>query len=503
MTSKANYVVQELVAYAISHSLIEEEDTAWATAGLMKLLALDDLEQVELGEIRPLSEILADACEYALERGLIPERGVVYTDLFDTALMGALVERPSGVVSKFYKLYESDPALATDYFYRLACDSNYIRMDRIARDMKWQVSSPYGNIDVTVNLSKPEKDPKAIAAAKLLPQSGYPKCALCHENEGYAGTLSRAPRQNLRQIPFDMAGSPWYLQYSPYVYYNEHCIALSREHTPMKIDRSSFEKLLGFVEKFPHYFIGSNADLPIVGGSILSHDHMQGGRYTFAMEKAPDEILISFPKHPTVEAAIINWPLAVIRLRAEKKEDIVELADGILTAWRAYSDPEADILAETDGEPHNTITPIARRRGELFELDLALRNNRTSPEHPLGIFHPHAEHHNIKKENIGLIEVMGLAVLPARLKGEIALMCDAIKSGTPFAEIPDIAKHADWFNNITSRREVNADNAREVLTEEIGKTFVRVLEDAGVYKTTEQGREAFLRFVRTVGGKRA
>ena len=498
-----NRAITELVDYAVGCNLIEECDRAYATGRIMKLLALDDYAPEEYGGSRPLSEILDDILAFALEKKLVKNDSVVYRDLFDTEIMGVLVDRPSAVISKFRELYATSPEAATDYFYKLSCDSNYIRRDRIARDLKWRVSSEYGEIDITVNLSKPEKDPKAIAAAKKLAQSGYPKCALCHENEGYAGTLSRAPRQNLRQIPFDMAGSPWYLQYSPYVYYNEHCIALSREHTPMKIDRSSFAKLLGFVEKFPHYFIGSNADLPIVGGSILSHDHMQGGRYTFAMEKAPDEIPISFPKHPTVEAAILNWPLAVIRLRAEKKEDIVELADGILTAWRAYSDPEADILAETDGEPHNTITPIARRRGELFELDLALRNNRTSPEHPLGIFHPHAEHHNIKKENIGLIEVMGLAVLPARLKGELALMCDAIKSGTPFAEIPDIAKHADWFNNITSRREVNADNAREVLTEEIGKTFVRVLEDAGVYKTTEQGREAFMRFITHAGGTRA
>ena len=495
MTRNINYTVSELVEYAISRELITEEDRAYATARLMKLLGLSDFEPQKTKGARPLADILSDALDYAYEKGLIEENSVVYRDLFDTELMGALIDRPSGVNARFRELYRKNPRLATDYFYSLACNSNYIRTDRIAKDMKWQVESAYGNIDITVNLSKPEKDPKAIAAAKKLAPSGYPKCLLCHENEGYAGTLSKPARQNLRQIPFDMAGSPWFLQYSPYVYYNEHCIALSSEHTPMKIDRSSFEKLLGFVDCFPHYFIGSNADLPIVGGSILSHDHMQGGRYTFAMERAEIEIPLSFRDFEDITAGIVAWPLAVIRLRSNSRERLVELADKILIAWRAYSDPEANIFAETDGEPHNTITPIARRRGEDFELDLALRNNLTTEEHPLGLYHPHSEHHNIKKENIGLIEVMGLAVLPSRLKAEIELMKDAVNKKIPFTDIPELTKHAEWFSRFEHSYVFTEENTEEIIKLEIGKTFVRVLEDAGVYKTDKAGRAAFLRFV--------
>lgn len=498
MAHDINYIISEIVEYGIRKRLIEKEDRAYTTGRIMHLFSLSDFSECEITDERPLADILADALDYAYANKLIAEDGVVYRDLFDTELMGLFVARPSDVIAKFYELYKTDPTLATDYFYRLCCDSNYIRTDRIAKDMKWQVSSQYGNIDITVNLSKPEKDPKAIAAAKKLPQSGYPKCALCHENEGYAGTLSKAPRQNLRQIPFDMAGSPWYLQYSPYVYYNEHCIALSGEHTPMKIDRESFAKLLSFVDKFPHYFIGSNADLPIVGGSILSHDHMQGGRYSFAMEHAKEEIPLSFTGFEDVTAGIIHWPLSVIRLRSRDRARLVELADKILTKWREYTDRDAGILAESDGEPHNTITPIARKRGSDFELDLALRNNITTDEHPLGVFHPHAEHHNIKKENIGLIEVMGLAVLPSRLKNEIQLMADAITSGTPFDEVPDIAKHKEWFDRFSKDYLFTPENVKDILMGEIGKTFVRVLEDAGVYKTTNDGREAFLRFINYV-----
>ncbi len=498
MKKDISYIISELVNYAEEHNLIEESDRAYATARLMEILSLSDFSEYEISEYRPLANILNDACDYAYENGIIKENTVTYRDLFDTSVMGALVDRPSGVIEKFYTLYGSSPEEATDYFYKLACDSNYIRTDRIERDMKWQVDSQFGEIDITVNLSKPEKDPKAIAAAKLLPQSGYPKCALCHENEGYAGTLSKAPRQNLRQIPFDMAGSPWYLQYSPYVYYNEHCIALSREHTPMKIDRSSFEKLLGFVTAFPHYFIGSNADLPIVGGSILSHDHMQGGRYVFAMERAPIEIPVEFSGFEGVTAGIVHWPLSVIRLRGKNKDELVEVADKILRAWQSYTDADAGIFAFTNGELHNTITPIARRRGEDYELDLALRNNITTDEHPLGLYHPHAEHHNVKKENIGLIEVMGLAVLPSRLKSEIELMKHAILSGVAFDAVPEIEKHAKWFDAFKNGYVFTPENTESILKTEIGKTFVRVLEDAGVYKVTPEGRAAFLRFIDTV-----
>ena len=501
MTNNVNYLISELITYGLATNLIEREDVAFATNSLMMTLRVSDYEGTPVTEKRPLAEILSDLCDYAFEAGLIESNTVVYRDLFDTKLMGALVARPSEVIRRFEELYQRDPATATDYFYRLSVDSNYIRADRIARDMKWTTPSEFGEIDITINLSKPEKDPKAIAAAKLLPQSGYPKCALCHENEGYEGTLSKAARETLRQIPFDMAGSPWYLQYSPYVYYNEHCIALSAEHTPMKIDGTTAAKLLGFVEHFPHYFIGSNADLPIVGGSILSHDHMQGGRYTFAMERAPIEIPVTFRGFEEIEAGIVKWPLSVIRLRGESKDRLVALAEKILTAWRRYTDTSAAVIAETeDGTPHNTITPIARRRGELFELDLALRNNITTDEHPMGLYHPHAEHHNIKKENIGLIEVMGLAVLPARLKDEISVMKSAILSRQSFTEIPEIEKHAAWFDAFRENYDFTEENTEEILKSEIAKTFVRVLKDAGVYKTDENGRRAFLRFIDYVNG---
>ena len=491
-------LINELVSYAIREKLICPADSAYSVGALMDILGISDYSPENWDGERELSEILADLTDYAYERGIIASDTVVYRDLFDTKLMGALTPRPSEVISTFERLYEGDPALATDYFYKLSCDSNYIRRDRIRRDLKWTVDSEYGEIDITVNLSKPEKDPKAIAAAKLLPQTDYPKCLLCHENEGFAGTLSKPARQNLRQIPFNMAGEDWYLQYSPYVYYNEHCIALSAEHHPMKIDRSSFEKLLGFVEHFPHYFIGSNADLPIVGGSILSHDHMQGGRYTFAMERAGKKCALSFEGYGDVEASVLKWPLSVIRLTADSKDRLVELADKIRICWENYTDAEAFVYSHTDGVRHNTITPIARRRGECYELDLALRNNITTEENPLGLYHPHAEHHNIKKENIGLIEVMGLAVLPARLKDEIALMKGAILSGKSFSEIPEIEKHAEWYAAFSGNYEFTEENTEEIIKNEIGNTFVRVLCDAGVYKDTEEGLSAFMRFVERV-----
>ncbi|MBO5879497.1 MAG: UDP-glucose--hexose-1-phosphate uridylyltransferase [Clostridia bacterium] len=495
---KIGAIVGELVEYAKSRGLICEEDCAYAVSSLMQILGISSIELESTGEVRDVADILSDLCEYAFEAGLIENNSVVYRDLFDTKVMGALTPRPSEVISKFGRDYQISPELATDNYYRLACDSNYIRTDRIKKDLKWKYDSEYGEIDVTVNLSKPEKDPKAIAMAKLLPQTDYPKCALCHENEGFAGTLTKAARQNLRQIPFSLGGEKWYLQYSPYVYYNEHCIALSAEHRPMKIDRSTFVKLLGFVTEFPHYFIGSNADLKIVGGSILSHDHMQGGRYTFAMENAPVEIPVSFVNYPEVVGGIVKWPMSVIRLTSQNKDSLISLADEILESWRKYSDPAANIFAETDAEPHNTITPIARRRGESFELDLVLRNNITTDEHPLGLFHPHADKHNIKKENIGLIEVMGLAVLPARLKEEIEAMKTAILAGVSLKTNEITEKHSEWFDTFKDKYSFTEENVDAILKSEIGKTFVDVLRDAGVYKDTREGREAFLKFISSV-----
>ena len=491
--------IKELVNYAVARRLIEESDRTYATNCLLSALGLSEYsDNGESPAERPLEQILADLCDYAVEKGLIENDSVVYRDLFDTSLMALLTPRPSEVIAKFRALYKESPEKATDYFYDLCRNSDYIRTYRVKKDLKWVYESEYGDIDITVNLSKPEKDPKAIAAAKLLPPRSYPKCLLCHDNEGFAGTLASPARGTLRQIPMTMAGQDWFLQYSPYVYYNEHCIALSAAHTPMKIDRSSFIKLLDFVELFPHYFLGSNADLPIVGGSILSHDHMQGGHYTFAMEKAPIEEELCFKGFEDVKAGLVRWPMSVIRISGTDKARLVELADKILIAWRGYTDEKAFVLAETNGEPHNTITPIARRRDGAFELDLVLRNNITTDEHPLGVYHPHAELHNIKKENIGLIEVMGLAVLPARLKDEIAAMCDAILKGRDFAEDEAIAKHRDWFLAFKQNYTFTPETVREIIEKEIGATFVRVLIDAGVYKRDEAGRAAFLRFIEAV-----
>ena len=495
--------IKELVNYAIAHHLIEESDRTYATNRLLNALGLSDYcDGEEMPAERPLEAILADLCDYAVAKGLIECDSVVYRDLFDTSLMTLLTPRPSQVIAEFYKRYQESPEKATDYFYDLARNSDYIRTYRVKKDLKWVCESEYGDIDITVNLSKPEKDPKAIAAAKLLPPRSYPKCLLCHDNEGFAGTLATPARGTLRQIPMTMAGQKWFLQYSPYVYYNEHCIALSATHTPMKIDRSSFVKLLDFVELFPHYFLGSNADLPIVGGSILSHDHMQGGRYTFAMEKAPIEQELCFKGFEDVRAGIVRWPMSVIRISGTDKARLVELADRILSAWRGYTDPDAFIFAQTSGEPHNTVTPIARMRDGAFELDLVLRNNITTDEHPLGVYHPHAELHHIKKENIGLIEVMGLAVLPARLKDEITALCDAILSGRDFSDDERIAKHWDWYCSFKQNYMFTPQTVREIIKKEIGTTFVRVLTDAGVYKRDAAGRAAFLRFIKAVNASK-
>ncbi len=485
--------VKALVQYALKTGLIEEGEEIWAENTVLDALKADSFPEAEVSEDAPLSDILAALTEYA-----IPGESVVYRDLFDTEIMGRLTPRPGQVRAKFAALRAWSPREATDWYYRLSCDTNYIRRDRIAKDVQWKAPTEYGDLDITINLSKPEKDPKAIAAARNLPASAYPRCMLCAENEGYAGRVNHPARQNHRVVPITINGSDWFLQYSPYVYYNEHCICFNKIHTPMKIDRACFKKLLDFVSQFPHYFVGSNADLPIVGGSILAHDHFQGGRYTFAMEKAPVETRISFPGFEDVDAGIVKWPMSVIRITSPEPERLVELADRILAAWRGYTDEAATIFAETDGTPHNTITPIARRRGEDFELDLVLRNNLTTEEYPLGLYHPHQELHHIKKENIGLIEVMGLAVLPSRLKEELAAVAETLASGGDLRASELTEKHADWAESFRDKYDITAENALDIVKRETGKVFARVLEHAGVYKRDGAGKAAFLRFIESV-----
>ena len=491
--------VSKLAAYALQTGLIEENEYIWAVNTILDVLKLDSYTdpQENWGEIE-LAPVLEELLEDAHARGVLEENSVVYRDLFDTELMGRLTPRPAQVTAQFQALYAQDPKKATDWYYKLSQDTNYIRRDRIAKDMQWKAPTEYGELDITINLSKPEKDPKAIAAAKNLPASAYPRCQLCAENEGYAGRVNHPARQNHRIVPITINGSPWFLQYSPYVYYNEHCICLNSEHTPMKIDRACFGKLLDFVGQFPHYFVGSNADLPIVGGSILAHDHFQGGRYEFAMAKAPVETAFPFPGYEDVEAGIVKWPMSVVRLSAPQPERLIDLADKMLTLWRGYTDESAMIFAETDGEPHNTITPIARRRGEKFELDLVLRNNLTTEEHPLGLYHPHAELHHIKKENIGLIEVMGLAVLPARLKEELAAVADCLASGGDLGKSELTEKHAEWAQAFAKNYAITKENALDIVQKETGIVFAKVLEHAGVYKRDEAGKAAFLRFLQTV-----
>ena len=491
-------VVLALRDYALRTGLIEESEGIWAVNVLLDALRSDALPEIEVPEGAALHEILDALCTDAHARGVLPEDTVDHRDLFDTELMGRLTPRPAQVIARFNAQRAEDPKKATDWYYDFSRDTNYIRRDRIAKDIQWKAPTEYGELDITINLSKPEKDPRAIAAARSLPASNYPRCLLCAENEGYAGRLNHPARQNHRVVPISINGARWFLQYSPYVYYNEHCICFNREHVPMKIDRACFGKLLDFVGQFPHYFVGSNADLPIVGGSILAHDHFQGGRYTFAMEKAQIETPFRFPGFEDVDAGIVKWPMSVIRISSEQPERLVELADKILAAWRGYSDPAASIFAETGGEPHNTVTPIARRRGSAFELDLVLRNNLTTEEHPLGLFHPHAEKHHIKKENIGLIEVMGLAVLPARLKDELAAVAEALASGGDLKQNPMTEKHAAWAEGFRGQYDITAENALEIVRRETGKVFAGVLEDAGVYKRDAAGRAAFLRFLESL-----
>ncbi len=494
-------LTDQLVAYALHSGLIEQEDTLWARNEVLSVLGLTDYKPGKKAKApKNAAEALQPICDWAAAHGLITPDTITQRDLFDTRLMNVFAARPSEVISEFAVLYKTQgPQAATDKFYHDARALNYIRTDRVAKNQVWKAATPYGKLDITINMSKPEKDPKDIAAALQVKASGYPACLLCKENEGYAGHAAHPARQNLRLIPLDLLkdGQPWYLQYSPYVYYNEHCICLSHKHEPMKLTKNSFARLLGFVELLPHYFIGSNADLPIVGGSILTHDHFQGGRYTFAMELAPVEKPFKIKKFPRVKAGIVRWPMSVIRLNGSKK-DLIEASDYILKKWRAYSDPQADILAFTGKTPHNTITPIARRRGKLFEMDLVLRNNRTTQEFPLGIFHPHAEVHHIKKENIGLIEVMGLAVLPARLAAELTALEKLLikKDLKTIQKDPALNKHAAWAEDLLKKYPFTAQNAKSILQKEVGLVFAKVLEYAGVYKRTPQGQEAFERFLK-------
>lgn len=490
--------IKKLVCYGLEKELFTERDRIYVTNRILEILGLDEFDCDETFTDVNLEETLKELLDFAVKKGII-EDSIVYRDLFDTKLMGAMMPRPSEVTERFGELYKDSPKAATDYFYKLSCDSDYIRRYRVERDVKWVTSTEYGDLDITINLSKPEKDPKAIAAAKNAPQAGYPKCMLCRECEGYAGRVNYPARQNHRVIPVTINNTDWCFQYSPYVYYNEHCIVFNSKHTPMAINRDTFKKLLDFVKRFPHYFVGSNADLPIVGGSILSHDHFQGGNYTFAMAKAPVEYPLTFEGFDDVDAGILKWPMSVIRLSSPDPDRLIELADKILASWRGYTDEAAFIFAETDGEPHNTITPIARKNGERYELDLVLRNNITTPEHPLGVYHPHSELHHIKKENIGLIEVMGLAVLPSRLKTEIALLETAILENRDISNDEILSKHAEWTKEIKAKySDINENNIGKIIKDEIGLVFAKVLEHAGVYKRTPEGIAAFKRFAESV-----
>lgn len=501
--------ILELTEYGLVTGLVEPEDRRFTINRLLELFHLDELDDevaAAYAKRTPMTQesaeaalegILNEMLDYAAEDGLMPEDTITYRDLFDTKIMSMLVPRPSEVIKKFQALYQISPKEATDYFYKLSRDTNYIRRYRIKKDQKWTADTEFGTLDITINLSKPEKDPKAIAAAKLAKQSGYPKCQLCIENEGYAGRVNHPARQNHRIIPIEICGMKWGFQYSPYVYYNEHCIVFNSQHIPMKIEHKTFEKLFSFVEQFPHYFVGSNADLPIVGGSILSHDHFQGGNYEFAMAKAPVERTFTVKGYEDIQSGIVKWPMSVIRLSHKDYHRIIELADVILAKWRGYTDEAAFIYAETDGEPHNTITPIARKRGDNYELDLVLRNNITTEEHPLGVYHPHAELHHIKKENIGLIEVMGLAVLPSRLKGELEQLARAIVAGEDIRKDEVLEKHADWVDEFLPKYagQVNEDTIMDILQKEVGIVFGKVLEHAGVYKRNAEGAAAFDRFI--------
>ena len=494
---KIETYIDALVSYAMNTGLAEPEDHWVLVNRILDILQKPDYEPSDEPQPEDIEEILGGILDYAVENGLCDDN-ITAKDIFDTRIMGAVTPMPREIVRTFWEKYEKDPVEATDWYYKFSCDTDYIRRYRIEKDMRWKYPCEYGELDVTINLSKPEKDPKAIAAAKFAPQTAYPKCQLCRENEGYAGRMNHPARSNHRIIPIEICGADWCLQYSPYVYYNEHCIVLNEEHIPMKIDKSAFEKLLDFVRIFPHYFVGSNADLPIVGGSILSHEHFQGGHYVFAMETAPVKEKIVFKGFEDIEAVIVKWPMSVIRLRGADSARIAELADKILGIWRGYSDESVSVIAFSEGQPHNTITPIARRRGEDYELDLVLRCNITTEEHPLGVFHPHADKHHIKKENIGLIEVMGLAVLPSRLKKELSELAEAAVSGKDVYEDENLSKHAEWLSELKKEYTFTEENAMDIILKETGKVFAEVLEDAGVYKNTAEGNSAFIRFIDAV-----
>ncbi|MBE6882041.1 MAG: UDP-glucose--hexose-1-phosphate uridylyltransferase [Ruminococcaceae bacterium] len=489
--------IDALVSYAMNTGLAQPEDHRVLINRILDLLGKPDYEPSDEPQPDDIEEILKGILEYAVENGLCDDN-ITAKDIFDTRIMGAITPMPREIIRTFWEKYENDPVEATDWYYKFSCDTDYIRRYRIKKDMRWKYECEYGELDVTINLSKPEKDPKAIAAARNAPQTAYPKCQLCCENEGYAGRMNHPARANHRIIPIKICGADWYWQYSPYVYYNEHCIVLNEEHIPMKIDKSAFEKLLDFVRIFPHYFVGSNADLPIVGGSILSHEHFQGGHYTFAMEKAAVREKVIFKGFEDIEAGIVNWPMSVIRLCGADSARVAELADKILGFWREYSDERVGVIAFSDGQPHNTITPIARRRGENYELDLVLRCNITTKEHPLGVFHPHADKHHIKKENIGLIEVMGLAVLPSRLKQELSDLAEAAFSGKDISSDETLSKHAEWLEELKREYAFTKENAMDIILKETGKVFAEVLEDAGVYKNTPEGQKAFIDFINEV-----
>ena len=499
--------IRELVQYGLLTGLVAKEDEIYTTNKLLELFGEEEYpfefgeetERTEEEAVKRLPELLTEMMDYAVNKGIMQEDGVVYRDLFDTKIMSCLVGRPGEIIRKFWAEYEKSPEAATEFFYKFSQDTDYIRRYRVCKDEKWIAPTKYGDLDITINLSKPEKDPKAIAAAKLAKQSGYPKCLLCVENEGYAGRINHPARQNHRIIPITINDSKWGLQYSPDVYYNEHCIVFNSQHIPMKIEHNTFVKLFDFVKQFPHYMLGSNADLPIVGGSILSHDHFQGGHYEFPMAKAEVERTFVVKGFEDVKAGVVNWPMSVIRIWGKDTDRLIALADVILDSWRGYSDEASFVFAETDGEKHNTITPIARKRGEDYELDLVLRNNITTEEHPLGVFHPHANLHHIKKENIGLIEVMGLAVLPARLKKEMSDLEDAILTGADIRKDEILEKHADWVEEFLPKyQDVNAENIHSIIQKEIGLVFMQVLEDAGVYKRTEEGQAGFDRFIESL-----
>ena len=488
--------IKGLVNHALTTGLIEKDDVIFSINRVCEELKLDSFEEVELVEAE-LKTYLDTILDYAVENGLCQD-SIVYRDLFDTKIMGILTPRPSQVINEFYKKYEVSPQEATDYYYHISRKSDYIREYRIKNDVKWITNTEYGDIDITINLSKPEKDPKAIVAALAMKQSSYPKCQLCIENEGYCGRVNHPARQNHRIIPMKLAGDDLYLQYSPYVYYNEHCIVLNAKHIPMKVDIEAVKKLFAFVEKFPHYFIGSNAGLPIVGGSILTHEHFQGGRYEFAMAKAPIETEFTVAGFEDVEAGIVKWPMSVIRLVSEKIDRLVELSAKVFDTWQGYTDEEAFVLANTDGEDHNAITPIVRYRNGKYEIDLVLRNNITTPDYPMGYYHPHPEHHHIKKENIGLIEVMGLAVLPSRLKSEMATLADAMVNGKDITADETIAKHKEWADMIMSKYTITAENCDEILKKEIGIVFTEILEQCGVFDRDEKGKAQFIKFVNSI-----